>query len=346
MGPPAIETEDLTKVFDPPTHRWPPWQGGDDGDEIVAVDGVTLTVERGELFGLLGPNGAGKTTLVKMLATLLRPTSGTARVAGHDVVAEEEAVRGALGVVLGGERALYWRLTARENLWFFSQLYDMPGDEARDRIEELVELVGLDGRADERVENFSKGMKQRLHLARGLLHDPDILLLDEPTIGLDPHAAREIRSVIEERVTSRGRAVVLTTHDMHEADDLSDRVGILDEGELVALDTPTELKSRAGGDRVVELAVAKGGPDLDGVLADLPGVGEVVVDGTGGAGSPEQAYRLQARGDPDALAGEAARAVAGAGATLQRVRVVRPSLEDAFVDLTGHTIGPGGSVRR
>ncbi len=163
---------------------------------VEAVRGVSFDIERGELFGLLGPNGAGKTTTIKMLITLLLPTSGTARVLGHDVVDDVREVRRRIGYVFGGDRGLYERLSALDNLRYFSELYGVPPRQQKARIGELLELVGLTGRERERVEGFSRGMRQRLHIARGLLHDPDVLFLDEPSIGIDPVGARELRATI------------------------------------------------------------------------------------------------------------------------------------------------------
>ncbi|MCE4616885.1 MAG: ABC transporter ATP-binding protein, partial [Aeropyrum sp.] len=212
------------------------------GKTVRALDGVSLRIKTGELYSILGPNGAGKTTLIKILSTLLLPDSGYARVAGYDVVREADMVRMRIGVVLGGERALYWRLSAWDNLWFFSQLYGIPPGEARRLIRHLLDLVGLAEWANVRVENFSKGMKQRLHIARGLLNDPEVLLLDEPTIGLDPVAAREVRGIVR-RVVSEGRTVILTTHYMWEAEELSDRVAIMGGGRILAEGSPEELRS-------------------------------------------------------------------------------------------------------
>src|SRR5438552_9462057 len=244
---PAIETLGLTKTYPPRKRRlWERLRRVPAKPALTALSGVDLVVREGELYGLLGPNGAGKTTLVKILSTLLLPTRGEARVAGLDVRDDADAVRRRVGVVLGGERALYWRLTARENLWYFSQLYDMPGAKARAKIDEVLALVGLTDRADDKVENYSKGMKQRLHIARGLLTDPEILLLDEPTIGLDPHAARTLRELVRDLVDKHGRTVVLTTHYMYEADELSDRVGILHKGRIIAEGSPEALKAAHG----------------------------------------------------------------------------------------------------
>src|SRR5919205_873447 len=190
---------------------------------IEAVRGIDFEVAEGELFGLLGPNGAGKTTTIKMLVTLLIPTAGTARVLGHDVVADAQAVRRNIGYVFGGDRGAYERLSALDNLRYFSELYGVPPKVQKRRIPELLELVGLQGRERERVEGYSRGMRQRLHIARGLIHDPPVVVLDEATIGVDPVGARELRATMASLVAS-GKTVLLTTHYMFEADSLCDRV--------------------------------------------------------------------------------------------------------------------------
>jgi ABC-2 type transport system ATP-binding protein len=309
----------------------------------TALAGVDLEVRRGELFGLLGPNGAGKTTLVKVLCTLLLPDQGTVHVDGLDVQRQAEEVRRRVGVVLGGERALYWRLTARENLWYFAQLYDMPSAPAKQRIQHLLELVGLQDRADERVETYSKGMKQRLHIARGLLHDPAILLLDEPTIGLDPHAARTLRTLVRDLVEQHGRTVVLTTHYMGEADALSDRVAVLHRGKVVALDAPETLKARHGEGGAYRVAVRAPSPMLPAALGRVPGVRQVLPQGEDAGGVA--AYRVLAAPDED-LAMPLAEAVRDAKASLVGIARDEPTLEDVFVALTGEAMDERGEVGR
>jgi ABC-2 type transport system ATP-binding protein len=220
--------------------------------DVEAVRGISFGVERGELFGLLGPNGAGKTTTIKMLITLLLPTSGRARVLGHDVAEEPREVRTRIGYVFGGDRGLYERLSAYDNLRYFAELYGVSGHRQRQRIDEVLELVGLKGREKERVEAYSRGMRQRLHIARGILHDPEVVFLDEPTIGVDPVGARELRQMIADLITV-GKTVLLTTHYMFEADALCDRIAVIAKGEIVGQGTPAELKGNVAGGRVTEI---------------------------------------------------------------------------------------------
>lgn len=223
---------------------------------IRAVDGISFEVKRGEIFGLLGSNGAGKTSTIKMLTTLLTPTAGKMKVLGFNPVSEEGELRAHINFVYGGERSLYWRITARENLEYFSDLYKIDKRTKQKRIPELLELVGLQDRADERVETFSKGMKQRLQIARSLVNDPEILFLDEPTIGLDPIGARDLRRIVKD-LAQMNKTVLITTHYMYEADEICDRVAILNKGKLVAMDTPTNLKKFTEQTSVIELQLTK-----------------------------------------------------------------------------------------
>ncbi len=220
--------------------------------EVVAVNDISFSIQDGELFGLLGPNGAGKTTTVKMLTTLLIPTAGTATIRGFDVVKRAEEVRKRIGFIFGGERGLYWRLSGIDNLRYFASLYGVDPDVSKKRIPYLLDLVGLKDRGDEKVGGYSRGMKQRLHVARTLLHDPEVLFLDEPTIGLDPVGAREFRQVILD-LQSQKKTILLTTHYMFEADALCDRIAVINHGRIVALDTPGGLKSRVQDLNVVEV---------------------------------------------------------------------------------------------
>ncbi|MBA4536388.1 ATP-binding cassette domain-containing protein [Bacillus aquiflavi] len=221
---------------------------------VQALKGISFSVKKGEVFAILGPNGAGKTTTIKILTTLLAPTSGEAKVLGYNPFGEEKQLRPKINFIYGGERNLYWRISARENLEYFSDLYKVENSIKKKRIPELLELVGLTDRADEKVETFSKGMKQRLQIARGLVNDPEILFLDEPTIGLDPVGARDLRNIIK-KLSALGKTVIITTHYMFEADELSDRIAIIKDGKLVALDTPTNLKREINNTTVVEVKV-------------------------------------------------------------------------------------------
>jgi len=302
--------------------------------KITALEDVNITIRSGELFGLLGPNGAGKTTLVKILCTLLSPSSGVVRVADRDVVEEADAVRRLVGVVLGGERALYWRLSGWENLWFFSQLYGIPRYIARERIRYLLELVGLADRAHERVEGYSKGMKQRLHLARGLINDPDVLLLDEPTLGLDPAAARGIRRLIREICGRDGKTILLTTHYMYEADELSDRVAIINGGKIIALGTPEKLKSLGWGKQVLRIDVRNPPSELVARLSESLTPSKVA-----GELRPDGTMRIKVLADdPEVVTSQAIRAIMEWGGQIISAGLESPTLEDVFIQLTGRSM--------
>ncbi|MBO2466200.1 ABC transporter ATP-binding protein [Actinomadura violacea] len=236
---------------------------------VVALDDLTLTVAQNEIHGLLGPNGAGKTTLVEILSTVLLPSAGTARVLGRDVVADAGAVRSLVGLVLGGDRGLYDRLTARRNLLFWGALYRLDGRTARARADALLERVGLGDRAGDPVEGFSRGMRQRLHLARGLLHEPRVLFLDEPTSGLDPVAAAAFRGLVRD-LRAEGRTFLLATHDMDEAAALCDRVTLIDRGRMLLTGDPASAGRFLGDGECVDLDDP--GPALTGPLELLPGV--------------------------------------------------------------------------
>jgi len=292
---------------------------------VDAVKGVSFQVERGELFGLLGPNGAGKTTTIKMLITLLLPSSGHASVLGHDVVAEARAVRRSIGYVFGGDRGLYERLSAVDNLRYFSELYGVPPREQRARIGELIELVGLTGREKERVEGFSRGMRQRLHIARGLLHDPAVLFLDEPTIGIDPVGARELRTTIA-TLRDQGKTILLTTHYMFEADELCDRIAVIRSGTIVASGTPDQLKERVTTGHVLEVETFGVDEGVRTAVQQLVGVRSVSVDEHGHS----QVLIVQVE-----TGVEVAAQVLGllAGTRVGRVVTRQPTLEDAYVEL-------------
>jgi ABC-2 type transport system ATP-binding protein len=297
--------------------------------DVEAVRGVTFAVDPGELFGLLGPNGAGKTTTIKMLITLLIPTSGTASVLGYDVVKDAREVRKRIGYVFGGERGLYDRLSGLDNLRYFAELYAVPPREMRARIGELLELVGLSGRENERVEGYSRGMRQRLHIARGLLHDPPVVFFDEPTIGVDPVGARELRATIAQLVAA-GKTVLLTTHYMFEADQLCDRIAVISKGEIVAEGTPADLKANVTEGRVVEIEVFGIEDTAVERLRTLEGVRSVNVE------PREQAQVLVVQTDGRELT----HTLLGHlnGAQVGRVSAREPTLEDAYVALVGAAV--------
>src|SRR5256886_12524417 len=259
---PAVETRDLVKIFE--RGRRTIWQRvrrePDKRDRFRAVDGIDLVVEAGEIFGLLGPNGAGKTTTMKMLATLLIPTSGTISVLGVDPLERPREVRARLGAMLSGERSLYWKLTGRENLEYFAALYHVPPSETKARIANVLAAVKLADRSEDYVERYSTGMRQRPALARALPPNPPLVVLDEPTVGLDPQASRDLRDRVRE-LKAQGRTVLVTTPCMEEADQLCDRVAIIDHSRIVALDTPAALKRTIRAEEVVRLEIALDGDE-------------------------------------------------------------------------------------
>ena len=295
--------------------------------EVRALTDVSFSVEPGELFGLLGPNGAGKTTSIKILTTLLLPTSGRASVLGFDPAAEPHRVRPQIGYVFGGDRGLYDRLSARDNLSYFADVYRVPAREKTRRIDELLDVVGLRGRERERVETFSRGMKQRLHIARGLLHDPPVLFLDEPTIGLDPVGARELRETVA-GLQSAGKTILLTTHYMYEADELCGRVAVITGGRIVAEGTPASLKRGIADRTVIEIEATGVEEQLVSRLREMEGVTSVVVEEQ----DETQLVLVQSR-----LGAQLVQPLIGAleGVTVRAVTAREPTLEDAYVALVG-----------
>jgi ABC-2 type transport system ATP-binding protein len=293
--------------------------------EVQALQGISFQVEQGELFGLLGPHGAGKTTTIKILTTLLLPTAGEARVLGFDPAKQPGEIRRRIGHVFGGDRGLYDRLSALDNLRYFADLYRVPVREKKQRIEMLLDLVGLLGRERERVETYSRGMRQRLHIARGLLHDPEVLFLDEPTIGLDPVGAREVRETIAS-LRSQGKTILLTTHYMYEADELCSRMAVIAGGRFVGEGTPAELKARVLDRTVIEIETF--GID-DAATERVRAVGGVASVGTE---TREQAVVLlvQSRVGSE-IVPQLLRELDGS--TIGKVITREPTLEDAYVEL-------------
>jgi len=295
------------------------------GRETVALDGISFSVEPGSVFGLLGPNGAGKTTTVRVLTTLLTPTSGQARVLGLEVVRQAQMLRPRIAFIFGGDRGLYGRLTGSENLRYFAALHQLSPREAKRRAGDLLEQVGLSGRGDTLVEQYSRGMKQRLHLARGLLIDPEVLFLDEPTIGLDPAGARDLRRLVPE-LAAQGKTVLLTTHYMYEADAICDRIAIINKGELVAQGTPAEIKSGFGMGSVLDVVLRQPASELVPALEKIEEIEYVDV----GAEGPYPKLTILTtdatltRARIEALVGET---------NLERIALRAPTLEEAYLKL-------------
>jgi ABC-2 type transport system ATP-binding protein len=316
----AVETESLRR-----TYRSSSGFFSRRHQETEAVRGVSFQVRKGELFGLLGPNGAGKTTTIKVLITLLLPTSGTARVMGMNVAENPRAVRERIGYVFGGDRGLYERLSALDNLRYFAELYGIPPRQQRSRIDELLALVGLTGRERDRVEGFSRGMRQRLHIARGLLHDPDVLFLDEPTLGIDPVGARELRATIAQ-LAEEGKTILLTTHYMFEADQLCDSIAVIREGQIVAQGTPAELKGLATDVRIIEIETFGTRKETVSEVRGLRGVRSVALEEQG----PVQWLVVQSDPATD-MTGQVLACLNGT--RVGRIGHREPTLEDAYVSL-------------
>lgn len=324
----GIVTTDLRKVF--PVRRRPRWRSPAPGAEpVAAVDGLSLVIPAGQVTGLLGLNGAGKTTTIRILSTLLRPSSGRATVDGLDVVADAREVRRRINVIAGGERMVYSRLTARENLWYFGQLYDVPRARLRCRIEDLLTLVGLGDAADTAVERYSRGMRQRLVIARGLINDPAYLLLDEPTLGLDAPIARELRALVAE-LAAGGVGVLLTSHYLAEVEQLCRHVYVIARGALLAQGSPAALMGQTDRQHTVQVTLAAAGPAVPAALRALS-------DDTGAEldhdldDDGRDRFTLRHRDD---LAGPTATAVIRAGGAISRLNVTPPTREDAILALT------------
>lgn len=323
---PAIDVVGLTRTYSMRS-GWPRRKVS----RVDAVRSIDFAVSRGETFGLLGPNGAGKTTTIKMLNTLLLPTSGSARVLGFDVVNDFVEIRKRIGYVAGGDRGLYDRISALDNLRYFAELYGVDPRVQRKRIPLLLDQFGLTGRERDRVEGYSRGMKQRLHIARGLLNDPEVLFLDEPSLGLDPVAARGLREMIAD-LSGRGMTIILTTHYMAEADELCDRLAIIDRGVIQAQGTPAELKRATTDATVVDIVAI-------GVTADhLDRLRQL-------DGRPDVTHVEDAAGSTISIhsASPAADVIVAAVRELADIRIVRltprePTLEDVYVSIVDEAV--------
>lgn len=337
MNRPMIAVEGLTKTYQKKTPKegnnfWSKLlPASQKVEEQIAVDHISFTIQQGEIFGLLGPNGAGKTTTIKMLCTLLEPTSGSAMVGGYDVVRQASLVRQHLGAVLTGERSIYWKLTGRENLEYFAALYHIPSHVAKTRITELLERLDLSKRGDELVERYSSGMKQRIAIAKALLARPPVILLDEPTIGLDPQSARNLRELILE-FKHEGHTLLLTTHYMEEADLLCDRIGIVDQGKIIALETPALLKKSINQLDVMQLEVENYDPGLTDTLHTLPTVENIATRylGTDSAWSVAL-HTTDSRG----ILPNLINVIGAKSGRIRHMKVAEPTLEDVFIALTG-----------
>ncbi|MCW5847524.1 MAG: ATP-binding cassette domain-containing protein [Anaerolineae bacterium] len=311
MKQPILIAQELRKAF---------------GDN-EAVRGISFSVMRGEIFSLLGPNGAGKTTTINMLSCLIEPTGGTAEIAGHAIPGDSLDVRRAIGVV-PQEIALYDSLTARQNLEFWGKLYDMGGKPLAMRIDEVLEQVGLSDRAKDKIKTYSGGMKRRINIAAGLLHKPQLLFMDEPTVGIDPQSRRRILDMVRE-LRDQGMTILYTTHYMEEAEELSDRVGIIDQGRLIALGTQVELTKLVGEQETLRLHLAEDMPLPDGKVDVFAGL-----EGVLSAAAVDHQVIVNV-----ADAGEALPAVVGRageiGLRIRSVDIEEPNLEAVFLHLTG-----------
>lgn len=323
----ALKTEKLSRVYKIRSGKKA------EPKELVALRDINLEVKSGELFGLLGPNGAGKTTLIKILTTLLAPTQGRAWVAGFDVAREPSKVRPRINMVSGGEASGYGLLTVRENLWMFSQFYGMPSKEANRRIRELLEVVGMQDRLNTKSSDLSTGLRQKMNIVRGFLTDPEVLFLDEPTLGLDVGAARDVRKYIrvwlDEDPT---RTLLLTTHYMVEADELCDRVAIINQGQVLACDTPAKLKRTLHNEAVfqVEVSSLNGRPVQK--FEQLPGVRNVTYNQLDGSTVME--FILE----EEPVLSTVVNALTETGSQIINLQKREPTLEDVFVELVGRSM--------
>lgn len=326
MSPYAIETKNLGRIYKIRGNK----KEKQIRKELVALEDVNLTIERGELFGLLGPNGAGKTTLIKILTTLLAPTSGWARVAGFDVVQQPQMVRPRINMVSGGEASGYGLLTVRENLWMFSQFYGLPSNVANQRIVELLKMVGLEDRIHTKSSDLSTGLRQKMNIVRGFLTDPEVLFLDEPTLGLDVGAARDVRNLIRSWLDAdKSRTLLLTTHYMVEAEELCDRVAIINKGRVLACDTPANLKRDLQREAIFEIETNPLNGLTSQMLADQPAVRKVALS------EIEGGARLELILEEESALSNVINLLTQKQVKIMRLTKREPTLEDVFMQLVG-----------
>jgi len=300
---------------------------------LFAVNNVTFTISSSELFGLLGPNGAGKTTLIKMLCTLLWPTDGTAQVNGYDIRKAPRQVRASTGTVLDVDMGWYGRLSCRQNLAFYLQISGFPPSHVRRRVDEVLRTVGLGEREDERYQKLSSGMRRKLDVARALLPDPPVLLLDEPTVGMDPHSGRNLRKFIKnELCREQGRTILLTTHNMFEAEQICDRVAIMHKGRIIAIDTPDRVKNLVKSDTTIIVVTGNATSRLVDSIADLE---DVISMTSRPISSFPNSLRIEARVKNASASATISQIVTQSGGLLYSIRTEEPTLEDALVKLTG-----------
>lgn len=331
----AIEVTHLTKEFEVKKKNQPFWKREKNGKEMfVAVNNVNFDVKKGEIFGFLGPNGAGKTTTIKMISTLLRPTSGTVTVNDIDVNKKPLDALKNLGTVLSGERSTYWKLTGRENLKYFAAMNGITGKVADNRIDAMLKRFNLDKRADETVEKYSTGMKQRVALAKALIAEPSIVILDEPTSGLDPQSARNLRELILE-IKEEGRTILLTTHYMEEADQLSDRIAIIDHGEIIALDTPQNLKKSLNKTNVVVLELNNWNEDMSSNIKNIKFIEKVNSKFNDTTQKWEVKAHIQNGND---TISSLISTITASGTKINNFSTEEPTLEDVFISLTGKSL--------
>lgn len=295
----------------------------------VAVNGISFEVRKGEIFGILGPNGAGKTTTIKMLCTLLKPTSGKAEVLGIDVSDDRRTreLRSRINMVSGGERGLYYRLTGRQNLRYFADLYRVPSSLKEERVQKALDMVRMTDAADKRVETYSRGMKQRIHIARALINDPEVLFLDEPTIGLDPEISLQIRRIVRE-LSDSGKTIILTTHYMFEAEELCDRMILLKHGNIVGYGTTDELKQKVSDDSMIRIITTKDPSSCTGDVRMMDGIIDTRVESLSGRFSVSIRCR---RGFDSMQSLESIYEPFG----VRSIGFDEPTLEDTYLYLTG-----------